>query len=60
MENIAILTTDAEVAELAGQLEAETAIAVDLEADAIRLCRARPSTRSALRVVPKHLGYIYT
>ena len=50
MENIAILTTDAEVAELAGQLEAETAIAVDLEADPLhnyreKICLMQVSTR---------------
>jgi len=50
MENIAILTTDAEVAELAGQLAAETAIAVDLEADSLhnyreKICLMQISTR---------------
>ena len=50
MKQIEILTTDAEVAELAGQLAAETAVAVDLEADPLhnyreKICLMQISTR---------------
>ncbi len=49
MKDIEILTTDAKVAELAGQLAAETAIAVDLEADSLhnyqeKICLIQIST----------------
>jgi len=49
MKHIEILTTDTEVAELAGQLAAETAIAVDLEADSLhnyqeKICLMQIST----------------
>ena len=50
MKNIEILTTDAKVAELAGQLAAETSVAVDLEADSLhnyreKICLMQLSTR---------------
>ena len=49
MKHIELLTTDAKVAELAGQLAAETAIAVDLEADSLhnyqeKICLIQIST----------------
>lgn len=50
MRNIEILTTDAGVAELAGQLATESVIAVDLEADALhnyqeKVCLLQVSTQ---------------
>jgi len=50
MKPVEILTTDAEVAVLAGQLTAETSVAVDLEADSLhnyreKICLMQISTR---------------
>lgn len=50
MEQLEILTTNAQVAELAGQLASETSIAVDLEADSMhnyreKVCLIQISTR---------------
>ena len=41
MKDIQILTTDAKVAALAGELASEIAIAVDLEADSLHNYRKR-------------------